>query len=129
MLNPTAETLEACNHFDIAIYSDLYKDVYGCRPRGENLSIYTAEELDVKWNNLCEMLSEEIDREKERELQAENDFTDLVYTTMNTYGITSARALEWMGVRKESFYGWESVCYEYGLPYNFKDQLEILAAE
>ena len=58
------EALAGCTRFDPDIYSDLHKEVYGIRPRGD-MSNMTAEMLDAEWDFIL--------RAQEQELEYENE--------------------------------------------------------
>ena len=63
----------ATQRFDANIYSDLHKDAYGFRPRMD-YSVYTDEELDALWDQACDDLEREMERERQAELKAREDF-------------------------------------------------------
>lgn len=57
--------------------SDLYKDVYGIRPRGYNFSEWSNQELESFVNDLCEQNEREIAEEKAMENKAITDVISL----------------------------------------------------
>ena len=57
--------------------SDLYKDVYGIRPRGYNFSEWSNQELEDFITNLCEQNEKEIAEEKAMENKAIEDVMSL----------------------------------------------------
>ena len=67
--------------------SDLYKDVYGIRPRGYNFSEWSNQELEDFVNDLCEQNEKEIAEEKAMENKAIADVMSL--------GADKKTALRW----------------------------------
>lgn len=74
------------------IYSDLYKDVYGTRPRGFTFS--SVEEFDADFERLCKMLSEQIDEDKIRQAANLEKFKTRVAETMLLCNCDKLRAVE-----------------------------------
>jgi len=68
--------------------SDLYKDVYGIRPRGYNFSEWSNQELEDFVNDLCEQNEKEIAEEKAMENKAIEDVMSL--------GADKETALRWL---------------------------------
>ena len=68
--------------------SDLYKDVYGIRPRGYNFSEWSNQELEDFVNDLCEQSEKEIAEEKAMENKAIADVMSL--------GADKETALRWL---------------------------------
>ena len=68
--------------------SDLYKDVYGIRPRGYNFSEWSNQELEDFVNDLCEQNEKEIAEEKAMENKAIADVMSL--------GADKETALRWL---------------------------------
>jgi hypothetical protein len=68
--------------------SDLYKDVYGIRPRGYNFEAFSNAELEGFVNDLCEQNEKEIAEEKAMENKAIEDVMSL--------GADKKTALRWL---------------------------------
>jgi hypothetical protein len=68
--------------------SDLYKDVYGIRPRGYNFSEWSNQELEDFINNLIEQNEKEMAKEKAMEDKAVKDVMSL--------GADEKTALRWL---------------------------------
>lgn len=68
--------------------SDLYKDVYGIRPRGYNFEAFSNAELEGFVNDLCEQNEKEIAEEKAMENKAIADVMSL--------GADKKTALRWL---------------------------------
>ncbi len=112
----------ATNSRDGDIYSDLYKDVYGFRPRGTTFESVEAFDADFKY------LSDKLDKQIEQEaIEQQNNFYEFVccvddmQKVMN--GCTRERAIEHMafgeGISKEEFdhYGLEILEHRLNLKY------------
>lgn len=112
----------ATNSKDGCIYSDLYKDVYGCRPRDVTFESVEAFDADFKF------LSEKLDKQIQQDniIQETNfiKFTGRVQATRYlVQGATRERAVEIIaeaeGISKEQFdfYGLEILENELNLKY------------
>ena len=76
--------------------SDLYKDVYGIRPRGYNFNAFTDAELNEFWNDLIDQLEQNNIEEAAAEKQAAIDFDAQINTTIQLGGVSRATALRWI---------------------------------
>ena len=112
---------EATNSKDGDIYSDLYKDVYGFRPRFAQFT--SVEEFDVDYEALINMLNRKIEREK---IQQEANFVEFkarVAETMLLCNCDRERAImiiadaEGISEDEFKFYGLESLEYQFNLQY------------
>ena len=113
----------ATNSRDGDIFSDLYKEVYGMRPRGD----YRFESIDA-FDADFEYLSAKLDKQiKQNAIEQQNNFwefeccVDDMQKVMN--GCTRERAIEHMavgeGISKEEFefYGLEILEHKLNLKY------------
>ena len=76
--------------------SDLYKDVYGIRPRGYNFNAFTDAELNEFWNDLIEQLDR---NNKEEEIAAKESIVAMelsIKQLINNGAATEATALRWL---------------------------------
>lgn len=93
MINPDA--LAACREFDPQIFSDLYKDAYGFRPRMD-LRDHTAKELDALWRSTAEAQGRAMREEKARESRAVAAFDALVDETIALGAGDYPTAVRWL---------------------------------
>ena len=108
---------------DGSIYSDLYKDVYGSRPRGATFA--SVEEFDNDFTRLSKRLDEQLDEEKIRQERNFAEFVCRVDGIMglvkNSFDNAAAVAIicEAEGIDDEEmrFYGWESLEYRLDLKF------------
>lgn len=110
------------NSKDGDIYSDLYKDVYGSRPRYAQFE--SVNEFDADFRRLVKQLN---DQNKRDEFQKARNFDDFVCRVdgimQMVQGCDRARAVEIIaeaeGISKEefSFYGLESLEYTFNLKF------------
>lgn len=110
------------NSHDGDIYSDLYKDVYGCRPRGTTFE--SIEEFDKDFDFLAKCLDRMIEEEKVEKQMRWGDFLCRIETIKQLVSnADTVRAVEIIaeaeGIDKEemSFYGWESLEWKLGLQF------------
>ena len=104
------------------IYSDLYKDVYGSRPRYAQFA--SVEEFDADYERLVKRLSEQLAEEKVQQARNFEDFMRRVDGIMRTVmGSDRADAVRILcaaeGIDEEefAFYGLESLEYKFDLKY------------
>jgi len=108
---------------DGSIYSDLYKDVYGSRPRGTTFQ--SIEEFDRNFSHLSMMLDKQIDEEK---IVQDRNFAEFVCRVEGIMGLVKncfdnaaavAIICEAEGIDDEEmrFYGWESLEYRLDLKF------------
>lgn len=104
------------------IYSDLYKDVYGSRPRYAKFE--SIEEFDEDYEFLVKRLNEKMEQEREEQIVNFAYFethVEEVQEIMNN--CTRERAIEAIaeanGIDEEEFkfYGLESLEYKFGLKF------------
>ena len=107
---------------DACIYSDLYKDVYGCRPY--NPTFESVEAFDADFEELSRLLDKEIESEAEYQQIYFDKFVARVQETMEiVQGATRERAIEIIadaeGIRAAEFdfYGLEILEHELNLKY------------
>lgn len=112
----------ATNSHDGDIYSDLYKDVYGSRPRGATFE--SIEDFDRDYERLVKRLSEQLVEERREKEARWGDFLCRIETIKQLVSNSdTARAVaiiaEAEGIDKEelSFYGWESLEWKLGLQF------------
>jgi hypothetical protein len=120
---------EVTNSKDGDIYSDLYKDVHGFRPRHSWFA--SVEEFDADFERLVKQLS--VQETEEAEIQARNftRFVARVESTMQfVQGADRLRAIEIIAdadgeLEELKFYGYERLEWSYDLKYgSIKQWLE-----
>jgi hypothetical protein len=112
----------ATNSKDGSMYSDLYKDVYGCRPY--NPTFESVEAFDANFEELSRLLDKEIESEAEYQQIYFDKFVARVEETMQiVQGTTRERAIEIIaeaeGIRDAEFdfYGLEILEHELNLKF------------
>jgi len=112
----------ATNSRDGDIYSDLYKDVYGSRPRYAQFE--SVEEFDKDFEFLVNRLNEQSAQEAIEQQENFADFVTRVEETMQiVQGCTRERAIEIIadahGISADefNFYGLESLEYKFDLKF------------
>ena len=98
--------------------SDLYKDVYGSRPRGYNFEAFSNAELATFVNDLIE--------EREHEAQMEAAFVEKAIEDVMSLGADRETALRWLDQADAFFmYGDDSFCEDHIEKYGWvADQFE-----
>jgi hypothetical protein len=105
------------------VYSDLYKDVYGFRPR--NCTFVSVEAFDAEWEYLVNRLDEQQHQEKKQQEISRELFELRVNDTMELVrGIDRARAIEIIAdaegeLDQMEWYGYESLEYHFGLGFGY----------
>jgi hypothetical protein len=111
------------NSHDGDIYSDLYKDVYGCRPR--YAKFFSVEEFDEDFKFLSKKLNEQIEQDKKwqekNRISFEIRINEIMFVTNNMNREDALRILAQAEDMEEDikFYGWERMEYEFDLGYGY----------
>ena len=88
-----ADINAATNSYDGDIYSDLYKDVFGCRPRYATFE--SVEDFDKDFERLVNMLNEQQEREAIQQAENWTKFVTRVVEVMSlVQGCDRNRAVE-----------------------------------
>lgn len=109
--------------FDADIFSDLYKDVHGIRPRGHEFYTASDERKQEIWDFTLKCLEQEIKEMDARKERAEEAFAALVVSTMKQGAADEDTAVRWLlegeGVEPAYTEG-DYVAYCFDLPYSSK---------
>ncbi len=110
------------NSHDGDIYSDLYKDVYGCRPRGTTFE--SIEDFDKDFDFLAKCLDRMLEEEKAEKairwdgfLARINEIKQLVSNADTRRAVEIIADAEGIDKEEMSFYGWESLEWKLGLQF------------
>lgn len=110
------------NSHDGDIYSDLYKDVYGSRPRYAQFD--SVEEFDRDYEFLCKKLSDQLEIKRDQQAAAHNLFVGRLMEIRQIVSGSSyddaVRILcdaEDISAEEINFYGWESLEWKLGLKF------------
>ena len=101
-----------------SIYSDMYKDAYGFRPRGINTDSWTEAQFNDALDELGRVIEASETARKEDEAAAILKFEDSVTNLMHT-GTNRARVVAWLMQEADAEDDPEYFCYKKGLPYNY----------
>lgn len=118
----------ATNSKDGDIYSDLYKDVYGSRPR--YAQFVSIEEFDADFEALVNMLNRKDAEETVRQSTNLDKFFDRVQDTMKLCNCDQYRAIEIIAdaegeLEDMQFYGYERLEWVFDLKFgSIKEALE-----
>lgn len=102
--------------------SDLFKDVYGMRPRDgfwERWNSATDDEKQAEWDWLCQALERVIEEEKAAEKACIEKFERHVTNTICMGARDRETALKWIMDASSANGDWEYLCYDYGLPFGY----------
>jgi len=111
------------NSHDGDIYSDLYKDVYGSRPRYAQFA--SMEEFDADYERLVVRLNEQMEEEKKQQVINRDRFEQRIKDTMAlVQGVDRVRAIEIIAdaegeLEDMKFYGYERLEYCFDLGYGY----------
>ena len=98
---------------------DMYKDAYGCRPRGIDTSAWTETEFEAEFVQLSVTIAEEERVRKESEEKASHDFEMRVLSLLQTGAKDREMALRWIHEAEGSDGDDEYLCFLLGLPYRY----------
>lgn len=119
--------------FDENIVSDLFKDAYGYRPREswwKSWNQLTNAEKQKKWDDICNDLEIELNREKTNQENAFAALKKRIDETISLGAKDVKTAIKWI-IESEQFddfdlqYGADYFCYHFNLNYNVKSCLPI----
>ena len=107
--------------YDENIFSDLYKDAHGFRPRNHYFYEASPEEKQVIWDDLLEVLKESVACVEEREQEAILNFESLVQKNISVGAEDREVAIRWIkqGFDEEAQEDEEYFKYLFELPYNY----------
>ena len=120
--------------FDDNIFSDLYKEAYGFRPRGhEYYSAATPERKQTIWDQVLQAQQEEVVRERQAQAAAIESFEARIANKM-AEGHSRPDAIQLVieagtgeALDPDSMYGDAGmVCYSMGLPYSYEAEIQIV---
>jgi hypothetical protein len=107
---------------DGSLYSDLYKDVYGSRPR--YVTFVSMQEFDEDFAYLSMKLDRQMDEEKvdqhynfESFVERVRDIMQIVHGTTHQRAVEIIAEAEGFSVDDLSFYGYEVLEHELGIKY------------
>jgi hypothetical protein len=111
------------NSHDGDIYSDLYKDVHGFRPRYARFE--NLEDFNSDYERLIVLLNEQMEDEKNQQIINRERFEQRIKDTMElVHGVDRARAIEIIAdaegeLEDMKFYGYERLewCFDLGYGY------------
>jgi hypothetical protein len=100
-------------------YWDMYKDAFGCRPRGIDTSKWTEEDFRTEFDQLGDIINIESARREEAEKEAVTKFEIAVTAIIGCGAGDRATALRWIMDASDCDGDWEYFCYCNGLPYRY----------
>ena len=100
------------------IYSEMYKDAYGFRPRGINTDSWTESQFNKEIDALEIVIREEETLRLEVEAELILKFEDSVTNLMHS-GTNRERVIAWLMQEADAEDDPEYFCYKKGLPYNY----------
>ena len=107
--------------YDENIFSDLYKDTRGFRPRGHEFFSATPLRKQAIWDDMLVEYDEEMERDRTNKLGNHRRFEELVTSTIEAGALDRATAIRWLldaeGVdNNDPGYA----CHCFGLSYSLK---------
>lgn len=102
-----------------SIWWDAYKDAYGFRPRGQEVSHFTAEDFRRQITYLGTVIESEEAARREFEKGAARDFEARIGEMIALGAKTRETALRWIHEADGTQGDDEFLCYKNGLPYGY----------
>jgi len=100
-------------------YWDMYKDAYGCRPRGIDTSTWTEADFEREFFQLSVVIAEEERQRKESEEKAQHDFEMRMLDLLMSGAKDREMAMRWIHEAEGSNGDDEYLCFLLGLPYRY----------
>ena len=105
-----------------SIYSDMYKDAYGFRPRNsDTIAVLSEIELTKEINYLQKVVDLAIARERLEQLKAASKFETLVVQKMAACSASRDAVLQQI-MQEADCDSLEFLCWHYNLPYTYFDK-------
>ena len=101
------------------IFWDAYKDAYGFRPRGHNISMMTEQELEHEISELAQITERNQKQEELEQLEAITRFERRVQETIALGATNRETAIKWIHDAEDTGGDDEYLCYQLGLPYTY----------
>ena len=120
----------ATNSRDGSVFSDLFKDVYGYRPRGSIAQFNSIEEFDAEFDRLSVKLSEQLDEKRVRELHNFSKFVATIEEILTSKASSDMSyedgvlhlVVQLNLVEDVCFYGYEVIEHQLNIPYGSIDK-------
>lgn len=112
----------ATNSYDGSTYSDLYKDVYGSRPR--NVTFNSIEEFDQDYKYLVRQLNKQLEEERDQQTLNWNKFMGHLTEIRNVvHDCSWEHAIEILADAEDQledmrFYGYGQLEWRFGLKFD-----------
>ena len=100
-------------------YWDMYKDAYGCRPRGIDTSAWTEAEFEREFVQLSKTIESNYKEQLAQEEVAKHDFEMRMLSLLQTGAKDREMALRWIHEAEGSNGDDEYLCFLLGLPYRY----------
>lgn len=100
------------------VYSDLYKDVNGVRPRNDR-SAWTEAEFEAEIDTLVEMLKEQEEQQAEDEVRAIGALEERISGLLEHGARNRAMALRWLHEAYETNGQWDYLEWNLGVPFGY----------
>jgi hypothetical protein len=113
--------------FDERIFSDLYKEVYGTRPRDHEFYSATDERKQEIWDNLCDQHEITLEDERMAEQVALEEFNETVAIHEDHGAPSRLDAILWMYDQwcdETGQMGLDAFFYDWNLPWTFAMELQ-----
>ena len=101
------------------IFWDAYKDAYGFRPRGHNISTMTEQELEHEISELAQITERNQKQEELEQQEAITRFEKRVQETIAWGAKNRETAIKWIHEAEDTDNDDEYLCYRLGLPYTY----------
>jgi hypothetical protein len=102
-----------------ATYWDMYKDAYGVRPRGVDISHWTLADFDAEFEGLGIAIDAAEQERKTAEAQATEAFERRVAELLNTGAKDYEMAMRWIHEAEDTRGDNDYLAWTLGLPYQY----------
>ena len=106
-----------------SFYSDVHKDAYGYRPRGEQIynwfTSMTSEEMDVEFQQLQETINRNDEHQRQMEADACVAVEEHIESLIRMGAGDRENAIRWMDEAEETNGDLDYLCYKLGVPYGY----------
>jgi len=108
------------------LYSDMYKDAYGFRPRIDT-SNWTEEDFEKEFSFLSSMINEQNQERERAQSRAIEKFENRIQALMQHGARNREMAIRWLDEAYETNGDMEFLCYNLDLPYGYLNKSGVVA--
>lgn len=106
------------------MYWDMYKDAYGVRPRGVDVSSWTEQDFELQFEKLSSVIEDDIAQERLAHERAAVAFEQSIESFISSGAKDRESAIRWIAESESCLFNngsvdHEMLCFKMNLPFNY----------